>query len=96
MTVQVPAATWPEQPERRAVVGIFGGYKSLTLEFATSLRDCTIWLQDLAGSQAVKIDDSVTIDNQRLTLPGELIHREGCRVASPGDQSDPGLLLVVE
>ncbi len=96
VTAQVPAATWPEHPERRAVVGIFGCYKSLTLDFATSLKDCTIWLQDLAGSQATKLDHAITIDDRRLTLPGGMIHREGCRAASPGDLSDPGLLLVIQ
>ena len=77
-------------------VGIFGEYASLTLITTSTLGGRRILAQDLAGSTPVDITSEVTVAGGRLTLPGAVIHRVGLMAATPGDTSDPGLVLVIE
>ena len=77
-------------------VGIFGEYSSLALVNASSLAGKRILAQDLAGKTPVDITAEVKVETGRLTIPGTVIHRVGLMAATPGDISDPGLVLVVE
>jgi hypothetical protein len=77
-------------------IGIFGHYKSLTLVFDKPIKARTIWGQDLAGDKARDITNKVTIDGNKLILPGKLIDSVGLADATPGDVSDPGMVLVLE
>jgi hypothetical protein len=76
-------------------VGIFGEYASLTLTTSSPLVGKHILVQDLAGSTPVDITAEVKISQDRLTIPGAVLHRVGLSAAKPGDISDPGLVLVV-
>jgi hypothetical protein len=79
-----------------APVGIFGYFDSLTLVTDAPLGDVTIMAQDLAGDVATDITERVTLDGNRLIIPGAVIEEIGLSAAAPGDLSDPGLVLVVE
>jgi hypothetical protein len=87
VTVQLGSANGP--------ISIFGHYRSLTLQYAAPVGDVRILAQDLAGEQAEDITSQVIIKANTLTLPGALIEKVGLRAASPGDLSDPGLVLVI-
>ena len=76
-------------------IGIFGHYKTLTLLFDSPLGNITVWGQDLAGDEARDITSEVTIEDNRLILPGELIARTGTSAAQAGDISEPGMVLAI-
>lgn len=82
--------------ELKRPVGIFGQYASLTLITPSVLSGKRILAQDLAGTTPVDITAEVKVDGQRLTIPGEVIRRVGLMAATPGDVSDPGLVLAVD
>lgn len=76
-------------------IGIFGYYKSLTLTFDTPLTGRTILAQDILDTQAQDITSQVIIKGNTITLPGKLIEQIGLDKASPGDKSDPGLVISI-
>jgi hypothetical protein len=76
-------------------IGIFGRYHTLTLVFDKSMRGRKILAQDLAGDTAKDITRQVRITDKQIVIPGELIDRVGLSAATPGDKSEPGLVLVV-
>ena len=78
-------------------VGIFGYYRSLRLCYDMPLpEDAHIWAQDLIGKQPVDITSEVEIIGSTLTFPGSLLERIGTQAKHPGDESAPGLVLVIE
>jgi hypothetical protein len=77
-----------------APVGVFGNYKSLTMNFNESIDNFKIWGQDLAGDKAIEITDLVKINNNKVTVSGELLSLVGLSAASEKDVSQPGLLIV--
>ncbi len=79
-----------------APVGVFGYFGSLTLAADAPFGDVQVFAQDLAGDAAVNITDSVTVDGNRLTIPGAVIEAVGLSAAALGDLSDPGMVLIVE
>ncbi len=76
--------------------GIFGHYRNLTLQLKSPLRDARILAQDLAGDGAEDITRLVRIGGATITIPGSLIEQVGTQAATPGDLSDPGMVLAVE
>ncbi len=76
-------------------IGIFGYYKSLTLTFDVSMSGRTILAQDILDNQAKDITAQVIINGNTLTLPGKLIEKTGLEKATPGDKSDPGLVISI-
>ena len=76
-------------------IGIFGHYKTLTLTFDVPLTDHTILVQDILENQAKDITAQVLINGNTLTLPGKLIEQIGLERATPGDKSDPGLVISI-
>ena len=76
-------------------VGIFGHYGQLTLNFDHDINDKSIFAQDLAGDEARDITRMVAVNNNQLTITGDVIAKIGLSCASAGDPSDPGLVLVV-
>ncbi len=73
-------------------LGIFGEYRSLTLSVGDApIR--AVLLQDLAGESAYDITDAVLLENGRLIVSGELIHKLGTEAQPSGDTSEPGALL---
>ena len=59
-------------------------------------EDAHIWAQDLIGKQPVDITSEVEIIGSTLTVPGSLLERIGTQAKHPGDESAPGLVLVIE
>ena len=78
-------------------IGIFGHYKSLKLCFDKSIPGNTVvWAQDLLADQAQDITSRVTLRDNELIIPGELIDEIGTSAATAGDISSPGLVLMME
>ncbi len=77
----------------QAPIGIFGSYRTLVLRFPGDASGLRILAQDLAGDQAFDITGQVTCDGMNITIDGKLIDRVGRSNASPGDLSEPGLVL---
>jgi len=76
-------------------IGIFGYYKTLTLVLDMPLGEFGIWAQDLAGDCAVDITSKVLVEDNRLVFPGDLIKSIGLSAATPGDLSDPALVVEI-
>ena len=76
-------------------IAIFGHYKSLTLTFDAPMAGRTILAQDILGDQARDITVQAIIQGNTVTLPGKLIEQIGLEKATPGDKSDPGLVISI-
>lgn len=77
-------------------VGVFGHYRSLTINFSRAVAGSRVLAQDLAGTEAADITSRVQrVGTNGIRLPCELIEQIGRSAASPGDVSDPGLVLVL-
>lgn len=76
-------------------IGIFGDYESLTLILPTKIKasDYIVLGQDLAGDTPQDLTKEFVFDGNKLLLSGEIIRKVGLSAASPGDKSDPGLIL---
>ena len=89
VTVQVADANQP--------VGIFGYYEQLILEFPESLDAVTsVWAQDLLAESSADIMKKVTIEDNKLIIPGEIIEKIGTFAKDEGDISSPGMVLKIE
>jgi hypothetical protein len=76
-------------------VGVFGRFRSLTLEYSRPVERARVWAQDLLAGRSMEITAEVRLFGNRLYLPGQVIDRVGLSAATPGDQSYPGLVLVL-
>ena len=77
-------------------IGIFGEYKQLVLQYDGNFSPkCKVYGQDLAGNKPVDITHKVQMNDHRLVVPGEVIHKIGLMAATKGDQSAPGMVLVI-
>jgi hypothetical protein len=76
-------------------IGIFGDYDMLTLILPTNIKasDYKVFGQDLAGDTPVDITNDITITNNKVIIPGDLIRRVGLSANTVGDLSDPGLVI---
>lgn len=77
-------------------VGVFGVFGSLKLK-ADGLKGKTfrVFAQDLAGEKAVDISKAVTVSDNGIVIPGELLNRIGTMAATPGDISAPGTVIRI-
>lgn len=71
--------------------GIFGEYRSLTLEFSKPVSGKRVLAQDLASDTARDITRLVTLSGSRVHFDGGLLRRLGLSHAAPGDLSSPGV-----
>jgi hypothetical protein len=78
------------------IFGIFGYFRSVSLEFDKPLGKVKVWAQDLAGDEAEDITGKVKTTNTGIIIPGEIIKKIGLSAASKGDLSDPGMVLKIE
>ena len=78
-----------------AKVGVFGEYETLTLVYPSALGRVKVLAQDLAGDTPVDITSRVRVEGERIVLPGDVLHEIGLMAATPGDLSDPGLVLCL-
>jgi hypothetical protein len=77
-------------------VGVFGKYHTLTLNLTAPPGSRRVWAQDLAGDEAVDITGKISCADKQMILTGELIDQVGCSAATPGDLSEPGLVLALK
>lgn len=77
-------------------IGIFGHYKSLTLNFGKRLpEDIVIYAQDLLSNKAINITNQVSIRSASVTIPGKLIDEIGTSENDSGDISVPGMVVKI-
>ena len=77
-------------------IGVFGYYKTLTLEFTDDIsKNAGVWAQDLLASEAVDISGRISIKGNTLTIQGDLIDEIGTSCNDEDDISAPGLVLRV-
>lgn len=77
-------------------IGIFGKFESIALKYDENISEKVIWGQDLAGDTAVNITSKVIVKNDSIWIPGELIAEIGLMAATPGDVSEPGMVLCIK
>jgi len=77
-------------------IAIFGPFHSVTIHFDEPVEKRRILAQDLAGETAEDITHDVQRLGHRIIIPGAIIDRTGRAAQTPGDPSEPGLLLLVE
>ena len=81
-------------------IGIFGVFGELALAFTGAgvvAGISQILAQDLRGNASVDVTQLVRLDaaNNTLTLPGSVISTHGTSAATPGDLSEPGVVLSI-
>jgi hypothetical protein len=76
-------------------IGIFGEYGELKLTFNQSLVGKTVFAQDIMGMEAEDITSLVTISGNAITIPGAVIHTIGTSAGTPGDPSEPGMVVQI-
>ncbi len=80
-----------------SLIGIFGYYDQLILEFSESLDKVkAIYAQDLLADASLNILKDVAIEGNKLIIPGKLIEKVGLSAGDKGDISAPGMVLKVE
>ncbi|QZT37813.1 hypothetical protein K5X82_02685 [Halosquirtibacter xylanolyticus] len=78
-------------------IGVFGYFKTLTLEFENKLPvNPTVLGQDLLSKEALDISDKVIVNGRVITIPGDLIDKVGTMKNDKEDISCPGMVLWVE
>lgn len=81
--------------DARGPFGLFGYFEAVTLSFKESPAGKRVMAEDLAGGTAVDVTSSVQVLGRDLRIPGSLIDHVGRSRATPGDVSDPGMILQV-
>jgi len=76
-------------------IGVFGRYRSLTLDLIGPPHTIRVMAQDLASDAAVDVTERVNVAGSTMVIPGELINRLGQAAATRNDQSDPGLVVQI-
>ncbi len=80
-----------ENPEN--MIGLFGEFASVTLQYTQDIAACRILMQDPLEDTARDVTDEVKLEGGRLTIPGALLHKIGLAGASADDISRPGVVL---
>ena len=77
-------------------VGVFGYYKSLTLEFSEKLpKNATVWTQCLVDGAAVNVTDLVTLGQNTVTIDGLLLRRLGHKAGEKLKEHEPALMIKI-
>lgn len=82
-----------EEPIRP--IGVFGRFKSLTLDLIGPPPEYRVMAQDLASNEAVDITGRVNTAGSTMVVPGDVISRVGQSASPRGDQSDPGMVIQI-
>lgn len=72
-------------------IGVFGCYRSLTLETELEIKSVTV--QDLAAEQAFDITEDVEIFGKKAVIPGKLISQISKSAQPEADTSEPGVVI---
>lgn len=83
-----------------APIGLFGYFKEVCLLYPKNINKSgkhspKVLAQDLAGDTPVDITSEVSIESNKLTIPGEVIRRVGLMASSANDLSAPGLVIRI-
>lgn len=79
-----------------APIGIFGAYSALRIKYAEPIpAKARVLAQDLKGKKPVDITAEVEIKDNVLTISGDVIRKVGLMAATPGDKSEPGLVMTI-
>ena len=76
-------------------VGVFGIFGELKLTFNQDLTGKTVLAQDIMDMDSENITDQVEISGNSITIPGSLINGLGVSAGTPGDPSEPGLVIQI-
>jgi len=90
-----PAQVTLELTSLTVPLGVFGEFGSLKLRLPEPLGSRRVFAQDLAGDEARDITNSCEVKAAFLTISGNVLRQEGLAAATPGDRSEPGLVLVL-
>ncbi len=90
-----PADVTVDAGDAQGPFGVFGHFHSLTIRMSHLKGKPRVLAQDLAWDRAVDVTRRVRISGDTLTVPGRLLDTVGTQAATPGDLSDPGLVLAV-
>lgn len=79
-----------------AVIGIFGYYKNLTVEFDEKIpENAKIYAQCMLDDEAFEVTDKVNIENNRLVLEGKLLRLWGRSKKALGYKEDPAVAIKI-
>ncbi|MGI6242220.1 MAG: hypothetical protein ACOYJK_01570 [Prevotella sp.] len=80
-----------------APIGIFGFFKSLTVNFQQPVPEggICVYAQDLKSDRAVDVTSEVQLSSNKLVVPSSVIRSVGLMFASPRDVSAPGLVVKI-
>ena len=91
----IPKCDVEIQSGNATVFGIFGSYSSLTLLTTLNTDNVQILAQDLADKFAFDITEDVIINENKLTVPGNVIETIGTIAQDENDTSEPGMILKI-
>jgi hypothetical protein len=92
----LPAAVTLSMPRVNVPVGVFGNFETLTLATTEQFSGKQVLAQDLASDVAVDVTQHVIINQNEMIIPGDLIRRLGTSANGPADQSDTGLVFLIQ
>ena len=85
-----------KEAEMNKPIGIFGHYKSLTIQFVQNLpQEISIYAQGLLSKEAINITKDVSIQDNSVKIPGNLIDKIGTMENETNDISVPGMVIKI-
>ena len=88
----IPQCNVTVDAKASTLIGVFGEYKNLILKISCP-SITQVFMQDLADDNAFDVTDLVTITENQIAIPGELISRIGTSVQPKEDTSEPGVVV---
>lgn len=76
-------------------IGLFGPLGDVTLKTTMPKKAVRVLAQDLKGDRAIDITSRLCITNAGIVVPADVIREVGLMAATPGDLSDPGMVLQI-
>lgn len=96
LKVAAPADITVYPEEVKTTVGVFGFYKSLTLEYSESLpKNVTVWAQCLLDGNAVNVTDKVQIGKNTITFDGLYLRELGHKAGESSIAHEPALMIKI-
>lgn len=90
----IPLCNVTVDAENADTIGIFGEYENLTILTEKSNIQ-KVLIQDLAGDFAYDVTEFISIDLNKIIVPGKLIHEIGTEAQPEDDTSEPGIVLFI-
>ncbi len=94
--IAVPADVTVYPESLKTTVGVFGVYRSLTLEFENDVpKNATVWVQCLLDDTAVNATELISVSGNRLTFDGLLLRRLGHKAGDKYNDHEPALMIRI-